>query len=49
MYPALASADLPAEFVAHATVPSTPLTIDPAAIEANRLRWTEEWASVVFP
>ena len=49
MYPALASADLPAEFVAHATVPSAPLTIDPAAIEANRLRWTEEWASVVLP
>jgi thiamine transport system substrate-binding protein len=49
MYPALASADLPAEFVAHATVPATPLTIDPATIEANRLRWTEEWASVVLP
>lgn len=49
MFPALASADLPPEFVAHSAVPADPLTVDPAAIEANRLRWTEEWASVVLP
>jgi thiamine transport system substrate-binding protein len=49
MFPALASADLPPEFVAYTRVPASPLTIDPATIETNRLRWTEEWASVVFP
>lgn len=49
MYPALASADLPDEFLVHTLVPTDPLTIDPAAIEANRLRWTEEWAAVVLP
>jgi thiamine transport system substrate-binding protein len=49
MFPALASADLPPEFLAHTLRPTEPLSIDPAAIEANRLRWTEEWASVVLP
>jgi len=49
MFPALASADLPPDFVAHTLVPTDPLSVDPAAIEANRLRWTEAWASVVLP
>lgn len=49
MFPALASADLPPDFLAHTLIPTDPLSIDPAAIEANRLRWTEEWASVVLP
>lgn len=49
MFPALATAALPPEFVAYTEVPAAPLTIDPAAIEANRLRWIEEWASIVLP
>jgi len=49
VFPALAGADLPPEFVAHTEVPTSPLTMDPAVIEANRLRWTEEWGSVVLP
>ncbi len=49
VFPALAAAALPPEFVAYTEVPGSPLTIDPAAIEANRLRWTEEWAAVVLP
>lgn len=49
VFPALAGADLPPEFIAYTEVPTAPLTIDAAEIEANRLRWTEEWASVVLP
>jgi len=49
MFPALATATLPSEFLAYTRVPVSPLTIDAAAIEANRLRWIEEWASVVLP
>jgi thiamine transport system substrate-binding protein len=48
VFPALAAAALPPEFVAHTTVPAAPLTMDPAAIEANRARWVEEWASIVL-
>ena len=47
--PALAGAALPPEFIAYTEVPAAPLIIDAAVIEANRLRWTEEWASVVLP
>jgi len=49
VFPARADADLPAEFVAYTVVPASPLTMDPAAIEANRERWIEEWASIVLP
>jgi thiamine transport system substrate-binding protein len=49
MFPALAGPDLPPEFTAYTEVPASPLTMDPAAIEVNRLRWIEEWASVVLP
>jgi thiamine transport system substrate-binding protein len=48
MYPALAAAALPPEFLAYAETPAEPLTMDPAAIEANRERWIEEWASIVL-
>jgi len=49
VFPVLALADRPPEFIAYTEVPASPLTIDAATIEANRLRWTEEWASVVLP
>jgi len=48
VFPVLASADLPPEFVAHTAIPTAPLTTDPAAIEANRERWIEEWAAIVL-
>jgi thiamine transport system substrate-binding protein len=48
VFPALAAAALPPEFVAHAQLPAAPLTMDPAEIEANRERWIEEWAEVVL-
>jgi len=48
VFPALAAADLPPEFVAHTVVPAAPLTMDPAEIEANRERWIREWAEVVL-
>ncbi len=48
VYPALAAADLPPEFVTYAAAPADPLTMDPAVIEANRERWIEEWASIVL-
>lgn len=48
VFPALAAAELPPEFVAHTRVPAAPLAMDPAEIEANRERWIEEWAEVVL-
>jgi thiamine transport system substrate-binding protein len=35
------------EFVDHATIPSDPITLDPALIDANRTDWTERWTAVV--
>jgi thiamine transport system substrate-binding protein len=48
VFPALASAELPPEFIEYTRLPSAPLAVDPAAIEANRERWIEEWASIVL-
>jgi len=48
VFPALAAAELPPEFLAHTRAPEAPLTMDPAAIEANRERWVEQWASIVL-
>jgi thiamine transport system substrate-binding protein len=48
VFPALATAVLPPEFVAYTQVPEHPVTMDPALIEANRERWIDEWASIVM-
>jgi len=48
VFPANADADLPPEFVEHATVPTNPATLDPALIEAERERWIDEWTSIVL-
>lgn len=40
-------AQVPAVFEANRTVVDHPLTLSPAAIEANRDAWTEEWTRVV--
>jgi thiamine transport system substrate-binding protein len=34
-------------FVDHATFPSSPLTVDPALIDANRTEWIDRWTAVV--
>lgn len=40
---------LPEVFVEHSVVPAAPLSVDPAAIDANRERWIEEWTAIVLP
>ncbi len=34
------------EFVRHATIPDSPLSLDPAAIETNRSDWIDRWTAV---
>ena len=48
VFPAVTDTPLPPEFVAHAVVPASPLTVDPALIEANRETWIETWTSIVL-
>ncbi len=48
VFPASSTAELPAEFVEHAVLPETPLTLDPELIEAERDRWTERWVEIVL-
>jgi thiamine transport system substrate-binding protein len=47
VFPANDNATLPQEFVEYTVVPENPVQMDPAAIEANRQRWLEEWAEVM--
>jgi thiamine transport system substrate-binding protein len=46
--PALSTAEVPADYAAHAAVPEAPLSLDPALIQANRERWIEEWTQLVL-
>jgi thiamine transport system substrate-binding protein len=46
--PALATAEVPADYAAFAATPPEPLSLDPAVIDANRERWIEEWADTVL-
>ena len=48
VYPARTDIALPPEFTEFAVVPSTPLTIDPAEIAANRQQWQDEWTTIVL-
>lgn len=48
VFPAVEATPLPAEFVEHAQVPTDPLVLDPAEIEANRDAWTERWVEIVL-
>jgi thiamine transport system substrate-binding protein len=47
VYPANSNAALPELFTAYAQTPEEPITLDPAAIEANREAWIEGWAGVM--
>lgn len=48
VYPARADVPLPDVFVSHALVPTEPLSLDPAAIDAGRERWIREWIDTVL-
>ncbi|HEY0518291.1 MAG TPA: thiamine ABC transporter substrate-binding protein [Ilumatobacteraceae bacterium] len=48
VYPSRTDTRLPAEFTKFAVVPTTPFTIDPADIAANRQQWQDEWTSIVL-
>lgn len=48
VFPANADAELPAVFTDNAVHVENPLILDPAEIEANRSRWTDEWTEIVL-
>jgi thiamine transport system substrate-binding protein len=48
VFPAVAGAALPPEFVEFTVVPPDPETLDPAVITTNRQRWIEEWTEIVL-
>lgn len=48
VFPANGDVELPEVFTAHAVKVENALTLDPADIEANRSRWTEEWTEIVL-
>jgi thiamine transport system substrate-binding protein len=48
VYPARTGIPLPEVFQKYAVVPSAPLTVPPAEIEANRAAWQDQWNQVVL-
>ena len=48
VFPTTTGAALPPEFVEHAVVVDSPLTMDPALIDENRDRWIQEWTEIVL-
>ncbi len=48
VYPALAAAELPADWVAFAPLAQEPFTVDAADIAENRRAWIERWTEVVI-
>ncbi len=48
VFPVVRDAALPPEFERFAVVPSSPLELPPAEIEANRDRWVGEWTDLVI-
>lgn len=48
VFPTNENAAIPPEFIEHTIVPTDSRTLDPAAIEANRERWIEEWTEAVL-
>lgn len=46
--PALATAQVPADYEAFTATPGSPLSLDPAAIQANREAWIEAWTQLVL-
>jgi thiamine transport system substrate-binding protein len=48
VYPVRSDVDVPEAFARHALVPTAPVTLDPAAIDANREAWIDEWTDIVL-
>jgi len=47
VFPALADARLPQEFVEYTRVPESPAGLPPDIIDANRERWIEDWTEIM--
>jgi thiamine transport system substrate-binding protein len=47
VFPVNPAVELQPEFIEHATIPSDPLTLDPARIEAERSTWIDAWTTIV--
>ena len=48
MFPANADVVLDDVFTEFAVIPETPLTVDPAEIDANRSDWIDAWTELVL-
>jgi thiamine transport system substrate-binding protein len=48
VYPARRDVALPEVFARHALVPTAPLSLDPAVIDAGREGWIREWTDIVL-
>jgi thiamine transport system substrate-binding protein len=48
VYPARSDVSVPDAFARHALVPTTPLSLDPAVIDANREAWIDAWTDIVL-
>ena len=48
VYPARSEVALPGVFEQHALVPTAPLSLDPATIDAGREAWIREWTDIVL-
>ena len=48
VFPVVAAATLPPEFVAHAEIADAPFMVDPAEVEAQRNAWTDRWVEIVL-
>jgi thiamine transport system substrate-binding protein len=48
VYPARSDVAVPEAFERHALVPSAPLSLEPAAIDAGRDAWIDEWTDIVL-
>ena len=46
--PALATAEIPPDYVTFTAIPEAPLSLDPALIQANREAWIGEWTQLVL-
>jgi thiamine transport system substrate-binding protein len=46
VFPVNTEATLPPEFVEHTVIPTDPVQMDPAVIEANRQSWLEQWSDI---
>jgi len=48
VYPVRSDVALPDAFARHALVPTAPLSLDPAVIDAHREDWISEWTDIVL-